>query len=91
MKITLNELRKLVKSVIREEIEKSGEELDRYSSYNKDINERLMAYAKKNGEDYSKMKSYFMNEADPQNMKLPKEAKDAYFKIVDDFLSEEGY
>ena len=90
MKITLNELRHLVKSVIREEME-SKEELNRYSSYNQDINERLMAYADENGEDYYKMKSHFMNEADPQNMKSPKNAKDAYFKIVNDFLSEEGY
>jgi hypothetical protein len=90
MKITLNELRRLVKSVIREEME-SEEELNRYSSYNQDINERLKAYADKNGEDYSKMKSYFMNEADPQNMKFPKEAKNAYFEIVNDFLSEKGY
>ncbi len=50
-----------------------------------------MAYAEENGEDYSELKSYFMNEADPQNMKSPKKAKDAYFKIVDDFLSEKGY
>jgi hypothetical protein len=91
MKITLNELRHLVKSVIREEMEKSGEELDRYSSYNNYINERLMAYADENGEDYSKMKSYFMNEADPQNMKSQKEAKNAYFEIVNDFLSKKGY
>jgi hypothetical protein len=90
MKITLNELRHLVKSVIREEME-SKEELNRYSSYNQDINERLMAYADENGEDYYEMKSYFMKEADPQNMKSPKKAKDAYFKIVNDFLSEEGY
>jgi hypothetical protein len=90
MKITLNELRRLVKSVIREEME-SEEELNRYSSYNQDINERLMTYADENGEDYSKMKSYFMNEADPQNMKLPKEIKNAYFEIVNDFLSKKGY
>jgi hypothetical protein len=50
-----------------------------------------MAYADENGEDYYKMKSHFMNEADPQNMKSRKEAKDAYFEILNDFLSEEGY
>jgi hypothetical protein len=90
MKITLNELRRLVKSVIREEME-SEEELNRYSSYNQDINKRLMKYADENGEDYSKMKSYFMNEADPHNMKSSKDLKDAYFEIVNDFLSKNGY
>ena len=66
-------------------------EVDRYSSYNQDINERLKAYAEENGEDYSEMKYEFMKLADRHNMKYPKEAKDAYFKIVNDFLSEEGY
>lgn len=78
-----------LKDVIVEGYE--GEELEAYSSTNQDINERLMTYAEKNGEDFSEMKSYFMNQADPYNMKYPKEAKAAYFKIVDKFLSEEGY
>lgn len=64
-------------------------EVDRYSSYNQNIDERLKAYAEENGEDFSEMKSYFMNQADPYNMKTPKEAKDAYFKIVNKFLKDE--
>ena len=76
-----------LKDVIVEGYEES--EVDRYSSYNQDINERLKAYAEENGEDFSEMKSYFMNQANPYNMKTSKEAYDAYFKIVNKFLKDE--
>ena len=87
-KITVNQLRILVKQIIKEE-----RELDRYSNYSKDINMRLKKYVseKEPNEDWVNIKNYFMKKADPYNMKTPKETFDIYYKMVDEFLSKYGY
>lgn len=87
-KITLNELRTLVKQIIKEE-----SELNRMSSYNQDIDARLMKYAKEKEPEtnWVDIKNYFMKEADPHNMKSPEEQKNSYFKLVNNFLTKHGY
>jgi hypothetical protein len=87
-KITLNELRTLVKQIIKEE-----SEVDRYSNHSKDIDARLKKYVseKEPNENWVDVKNYFLEKADPYNIKKPHEMYDIYFKMVNEFLNKNGY
>jgi hypothetical protein len=87
-KITLNELRILVKQIIKEETD-----VDRYSKHKKDLEVRLKKYAAEKEPDtnWVDIKNDFMDKADPSNTKTPQKAYDDYFKLVDSFLKKQGY
>lgn len=68
-----------------------NENVDRYSQYSRDIDQKLKDYAEISGDDWIEIKNYFREQADPYNMKTPNEALDAYFKLVEDFLESSQF
>jgi hypothetical protein len=61
-------------------------EHERYSTYYQDILVRLKAFAEENGFDPIQLKNDLMQEADPYNMKTPKDRIDIFFEIVNEIL-----
>jgi len=67
---------------------KEGAELEKYSEYYSNINQKLKDYAKSVGENWLDWKEYFMQKADPENKKNAIEKMNSYFKLVNNFLDK---
>jgi len=95
--MTFEQVLKAVKKAVNVRLKEEGYDLkslglgesaehERYSEYYQDILKRLKAYAEKNGFDPIALKDDFMQEADPFNMKTPKDRIDKFFEIDNEVL-----
>ena len=67
-------------------------EHERMATYNQDINARIRKFCDdKEPGTHQAYKDMFMDEADPYNMKIPKDKYNAYFEIANNFLTKHGY
>jgi hypothetical protein len=55
------------------------------------IEKRLKQYSDDNNNDFTDLKTYFASNVDVVQPNSQQEEEEAYLKIVNDFLSQEGY
>jgi parvulin-like peptidyl-prolyl isomerase len=55
------------------------------------IEKRLKQYTQDNGSDFDDLRNYFSNNTDIVQPTNAQEEEEAYLKLLNDFLSSEGY